>query len=264
MKEYYFLASLLPSLEIGHVPSLGFKELKTLLEANLNDQDKIRTRRFLRLIDLENLRAYWAQEPFDPRGNVGLEAMEQALATAQWPVGEEFAPFLQDYLDKYTSNEERLKYFPFLMSTFFQRISEEEHGFLKDYFAFQREMRLVMVGFRAKRLGKNLDVELQYEDATDPVVAQILAQKDAKVYEPPFEYKELKPIFEEFIDSPIDLYKTVYEYQFNHIIELWGGELFTIDRILTYMARLILVERWLELDMQKGIAVLDEIERNIG
>lgn len=264
MTEYYFLASLLPPLEIGHMPALGFPELKELLQNNLTDADQMRVRQFLRLIDLENLRSYWAGEPLDSRGNVSSEEeMEQALLNVQWPVGEEFPFFLQDYLEKYHSNEDRLAHFALLMSQYFAYCLDEYEGFLRDYFAFQREMRLVLLGFRAKKLGKDVAVELQYEESTDPIVAQILAQKDAKVYEPPFEYKELKPIFEEFEDKPLDLHKVLYEYQFNHIIELWGGDIFTINRILNYMARLILCERWLGLDVQKGIEVIDTIEKGI-
>lgn len=263
MKEYYFLASLLPPLEIGHVPALGFPELKELLKINLTEEDIRRTRKFLRLIDLESFRSYWAEEPLDPRGNLNRDELEQALLDVQWPVGEEFALYLRDYLEKYHSNADRLKNFPLLMSQFFSHEVEEESGFLKDFFAFQREMRLVMVGFRAKKRGKDVVAELQYEDQTDSIVAQILAQKDAKTYEPPFEYKELKPIFEEFGDTALELHKAIYEYQFNHIIELWGGEIFTIDRILNYMARLLLVERWLELDVQKGLEIIDTIEGKI-
>lgn len=263
MKEYYFLASVLPPLEIGHLPALGFAEFRELLEFNLSNSDKKRVRQFLRLIDLENVRAFWANEPFDPRGNVSAEQMEQALLDVQWPVGEEFPSYFQEYLEKYHTNEERLAHFSELMAQFFNHAIEQESGFIADFFQFQREMRLVIVGFRSKKLGKDVALELQYEDATDSVIAQILAQRDSKVYEPPFEYKELKPIFEEFAEQPLELYKALYEYQFNHIIELWGGEIFTLNRILNYVARLILVERWLELDVQKGIEVVDTIEKEI-
>jgi uncharacterized protein YlaN (UPF0358 family) len=263
MTEYYFLSSLLPPLEIGHVPSLGFRELKTLLDANLSRGDRKKVRKFLSLIDLENLRAFWAKEPFDPRGNVTEEQMGQALLDQSWPSGDPFALYLSDYLEKYHSDEERLQNFSQLMSEFFTAEIAQETGFVKDFFTFQRDIRFVKLGFRAKKLGRDVMAELQYEDPKDPLVAQILAQKDAKSYEPPFEYKELKPIFEEFSDSPLELYKAIFEYQFNHIIELWGGELFGLDRILNYMARLILVERWLALDVQKGIKVVDTIEKEI-
>lgn len=264
MTEYYFLASLLPLLEIGHVPALGFVEFKELLDQNLSFSDQITVRHFLRFIDLENVRAFWSGESFDPRGNVKEDEMEQALLNVQWPVGEEFPAYLQEYLEKYHSTEDRLKHFPILMSQFLtHNIEYGENDFIRRYFQFQRDMRLVIVGFRAKKLHKDIAVELQYEDPTDSIVAQILAQRDANIYEPPFEYKELKPIFEEYTDSPLDLHKALYEYQFNHIIELWGGEIFTIERLLSYLTRLILCERWLELDVQKGIKVIDTIEKEI-
>lgn len=264
MTEYYFLASLLPPLDIGHIPAIGFTELMALMQMNLTEEDKAKVKLFLRLIDFENLRAYWAEEPFDVRGNIRTnEEMEEALLHSQWGSLERFPYFLQDFLDKYTSREERLEFFPILMSRFFDYYTEDESGFLSDYFLFQREMRLVMVGFRAKKIGRDVAFELQYEDPTDPIVAQILAQKDAKVYEPPFEYKELKPIFEEFADAPLDLHKAIVEYQFDTIVERWGGEIFSIDRILSYLARLILCERWLELDMKKGIEIIDFIEKEI-
>lgn len=263
MSEYYYLASLLPPLEIGHVPTLGFSELRTLLDENLTKDDKRKVHTFLSLIDFENLRALWVHEPFDPHGNLNREQMESALADGMWPWGVPFPFYFSDFLEKYRTERERLAHYSLLMSLFFQDKVEHETGFLRAFFSFQRDMRLVMVGFRAKRLGRDVSAELQYEDPTDPLVAQILAQKDSGTYEPPFEYKELKPIFEEFADSPLELHKEIFQYQFNHIVEFWGGELFNLDRILNYMARLILVERWLELDVQKGIAVVDTIEKEI-
>lgn len=264
MTEYYFLASLLPPLEIGHVPTLGSTSLKELLQSNLTKEDLKKTQKLFRFIDMENMRAFWANEPFDRRGTVNREEMEHALANEEWPEGESFSPYLADYLATYHTIEERLKYFPLLMSQFFTVEAEKETGFLKKYFTFQREMRLVMVGFRAKKMKKDVGLELQYEDPSDPIVAQILAQKDAKEYEPPFEYKELKPIFEEFEDSPFELHKAIYAYEFDQIIDMSGGaEVFSVDRILNYIARLRLVERWLELDVHKGIKVVDTIEGDV-
>ena len=263
MTEYFFLASLLPQLEIGHVPGLGYTELHSLLDVNLTWTDKKVVKQFLRQIDFENIRAYWADEAIDPRGSVNRDEIEQSLLDYAWPSDEPFPYFFIDFLQKYHSNEERLAHFQILLSAFYDEMVEQSEGFLKNYFEFQKQWRLVIMGFRAKQLGRDLAVELQYEEVSEPFVAQILAQKDAKEYEPPFEYKDLKPVFEAHKENPIELHKALYEYQFNHMIELWGGQLFTIDRILNYMARLIIVERWNELDMQKGIELIDQIERKV-
>ncbi|MCH9608952.1 MAG: hypothetical protein S4CHLAM45_03070 [Chlamydiales bacterium] len=264
MTEYFFLASLLPELEIGHLPPLGLSELRELIEVNIHsDDDRLKVKELLRQVDYENFRAFWAKEPFELRGNFSRDEIEQALFDYSWPNDEEFPLFLIDYLNRYHSDEERLANFQTLLSQFYEEQIERTEGFLKDYYTFQKQWRLVILGFRAKQLNRDLGVELQYEDVGEPFIAEILAQKDAKVYEPPFEYKDLKPLFEAHLEDPLQLHKALYEYQFNHMIEFWGGDLFTIDRILNYMARLIIVERFNELDMQKGIEVIDQIERNV-
>ncbi len=269
--QYYFLASLLPPLEIGHVPTLGFQEFRELMRINLTEEHWHQIGRFLRLIDLENMRALWLQEPLDPHGNANREKLEQAILEERWPDGEEFPAYMVDYLVRYSSVEERVAHFPLLLAQFFNEQLENQEGgqeqlhtdFFGKYFAFQREMRLVVLGFRAKKLDRDPVVELQYEDETDPLVAQILAQKDAKTYEPPFEYRELWPIFDAYVDKPRELHRALYEYQFDHLVELGSADPFSIERILNYLSRLILVERWMELTVQKGLDVINTIERNI-
>lgn len=263
MREYYFLASLLPTLEIGHIPSLGFVELKELLRVNLAHEDLEKTIELRRQIDIENLRALWLGQSLDSWGNLNEAELKEALQEQQWSEEESFPDYLIDFLQNYPTTERRLNHFSLLMASFFSEKKDIREGFLQEYFLFQKHWRLVMTGFRSKYLNRNLLEELQFEDVTEPLVAEILAQKDAKVYEPPFEFKELKLIFEKFKNDPLDLHRALYNYQFNYLIERWGGELFTVNRILNYMSRLMLVERWLELDLQKGIRLMDEIERKI-
>lgn len=263
MSNYYFLASLLPELTIGHVPALNFQQLMNLIRVNLSQKDQKIVKEFLRQIDFENFRAFWAQEPIDPRGNLTYEQIEAALLSGTWPDDTSFPSFLLEYLEKYHANHDRLRHFPQLMSQFYQYQSMHTEGFVSEYSRFQRELQLILVGFRAKLLKKDIIYELQYEDANEPIIAQMIAQRDAKEFEPPFEYKELKPIFEEWSYSPLELHKALYAYQFHHIIETWGGSLFSVERILNYLARLLLVERWNEMDVQQGMKIVDTVEGNI-
>jgi hypothetical protein len=259
LTEYYFLTSLLPELAIGHVPALGFEELKNLLMVNLKKEDWKKVEIFLRLIDVENMRKVWTNQAIDPRGNLNRPDLEKAIHEFMWSEDEEFEDYIIDFLEKYRTPEERAAAFSFLLGTFLTDKSQLP-GFLGAFYDFERKMRIVMLGLRAKKMGKKLESELQYEDSNDPIVAQVLAQRDAKSYEPPFEFKELKPIFENFGSSPTELNKELTEYRFHELQEMAAGEMFTLDRILGYMARLLLVEKWLELDVNEGIKVIDKIE----
>lgn len=261
MKDYYFLASYLPQLEIGHIPQLGFTELKELIRVNVNEKDQEIFKRFLRQVDIENMRALWLGENHDPRGNLTQSQLQTALQEECWSDEEPFEESVCDFLKKYPTTEKRVTHFPLLLAHFYQERAEESSRFLREYSQFQREWQLVMVGLRAKILNLDLARQLQYEDAQDPLVAQILAQKESEHYEPPFEYKELKPLFETHLENPLELHKALTSYQFDQIVSM-GGDLFSIERILNYAARLLLVERWLEMNATRGMDEMDAIERN--
>lgn len=264
MTQYYFLASLLSTLEIGHRPALPMGELKELLAINLTSEDLEKVKELFSLIDLHNFRALLAGEPLDPFGNYNQEALEFALLHGVYPDGEPLPSSIAEYFDQYPTKEQRLTHFSLLEQRFFAEKIATTNAFLHRYFAFEREWRLVMIGFRAKKMGRNLDAELQYEESSDPLVAQILAQKDARTYDPPFEYKELKPLFERDEERPLALHRALEEYRFREVQELYGGDSFSIDRILGHLARLYLVEKWLQMDVSRGLEVIEAIERKIG
>lgn len=257
MKHYYFLAALLPPLEIGHPAAIDFFEFKELLRSNLSDEDAAKVRHFLRWIDIENLRALWVGEPLNPRGNCTREELEEALKDLSWPGGEPFPDYLLDFLERYPQQEERVRHFSQLLSAFFNEEQHAEESFTQRFFFFERRMRLVLLGFRAKRMHKSMSAELQYEDAEDFTVAQLLAQSDASSFEPPFEFAELKPLFEAFHAEPLELHKALTAYRFSQIEALYEGDLFSIERILGYLAQLLLVEEWMELDSARGKQVVD-------
>ncbi len=263
MREYYFLASLFPSLEIGHIPTLGFAELQEFLSTNLHPNDFEQVTLVRRQIDMENLLCVWLEQPLDPHGLLTKEQWLYALETQQWDEEHPFPLYFSDFLREHPTTERRIKAFSLLMSAFLSDNGDHRGEFLTEYFVFQKQFRLVLIGFRAKQLGKDLRAELQFEEGSDPLVAEILAQKDAKEFVPPFEFKELQTIFAMSPTEPLAFHKALLRYQFNTIVERWGGDLFSIDRILNYMLRLILVERWLHLDLQGGMVWMDEIERTV-
>jgi hypothetical protein len=254
MKEYPFVSSALPSLEIGHPPLLHFQEFMDLAEENLSAEDLARVRLVQTFIDLNNVRSFWQGNPCDPRGAIPAEEIEMAIED-----GESYPSFFYDFLDKYDSIEKRLRYFSWLLVRFFKEYGGEGKGFLYEYLNFEREWRLIMAAFRSKVVGRDISLELQFDDPSELIVAHILAQKEAKTYEPVSEYEELKGVFEAHKDAPLALHRALCEYQFIRIEQLTEGELFSIDRILGYMTQLMIVERWLELNEKEGLEIVDKM-----
>lgn len=252
MRNYYFLAPSLPPLNLKTAPELKFQDLKSRLADNLAKEDFQQVEALLRYTDICNIRSLLMEEPIDPRGNLNEKELDEAiLVKAILPL------YVFEFLDEFEGTAERVKNFSGLLARFFVEELPHANGFLKRYFTFERQWRLVLVALRCKQLGRDLLTELQFEDFTDPMVAQVLAQKDADHYEPPDEFADLKELIASAGGDPWHEHQAFAEYRFKKIDEMAEGALFTFDRILAYVIQLMIVEYWNELDEAKGRMILD-------
>ena len=252
MGNYYFLAASLPPLALGEKPDLTFEELKERLRINLSPNDYAKTEVLRRFIDLQNIRSLLLEESIDLKGNLNEKELDEALLIRNL-----LPTYVFDFLDQYDSSSLRIKNFHGLLALFFNEETPKQAGFLKCYLTFEREWRLVMMALRAKELGRDIVQELQFEDFSDPLVAQILAQKDAPHYDPPEEYHDLKEKLASCDHDPWFKQKVFAEYRFHKIDDLTDAPLFSIDWILAYLAKWMIVEYWNGLDELKGRMILD-------
>jgi hypothetical protein len=251
MANYYFLAASLPPLELGEKPDLSFEELVARLQINMEADDLQKTVVFRRWIDINNIRALFLEDAVDSRGNLSEKELDQALL-----LQDGLPQYVFDFLDKFESVPEKLRFFPGVLAAYFREEIPNQNGFLKRYLEFERAWRLVLVGIKAKELGRDLTRELQFEDLKDPEVLDLLAQKDAISYEPPPEFLSLKEKYLACGPDPFLQFKEISKWRFKQIDELAIEPLFSIDWILSYMAQLLIVEEWNQLDAEKGEIIL--------
>ncbi len=254
--KYYFAISSFPPLSLGTRPALSYEEVRTMLSMNLIEWDMEKVKLMQRLVDIRNIRALWLGQPLDPRGNFGEKDLEEALL-----VRDPFPAFVGDFLDRYESVEERLRYFSSLYVSLYAESSEELNGFLKEYFQLEREVRLCLAALRAKDMDHDLAYELQFEDPTDPFVAFLLAQKESGDVIVPQEYEDLKTAFMENSSDPKKLYRAILAFRIAKIEDLEALKTFSMDQILGYLARLAIVEDWASLDDDQGHTALEQVCR---
>jgi len=254
MANYYFLGTILPELRIGEKPEMSLVECEQLIYDNLSTTDFALINRIRNFYDIPNLLSYWKGESFSQLGNFDYYELEEALATKSG-----LPEYIFKFLEKYETKDERLKHYPELLATFFQVEIASSSGSFREYLVFERDLRLILVAFRAKQMSRDLFIELQYEDPEDEIVAQILAQKDAAQYEPPEQYADIKILLIKDQDHPLALQKALLEYRFNKIEEILGQDLFSTCRMMGYMIQLIMVERWMRLDKEKGLEIVSTI-----
>ena len=252
MADYFFLAPSLPALVLGQKPDLSFEELKARLEINLSKRDLAKAVVLSLYIDISNIRSLFMEETIDPRGNLNEKELDEALL-----IHNILPAYVFDFLDQYDSVAEKIRHFSAVLAKFFEEEIPQQSGFLRKYLVFERQWRLVMIALRSKELGRDVSFELQFEDFTDPLVAQILAQKDADRYEPPVEYQDLKELLAACGEDPWEKYKAFAKWRFQKIEEMVDRPLFSMDWILSYMAQLMIVEQWNELDESRGRMILE-------
>lgn len=257
MAKYYFVGTLLPALSFDAPPEISFSQLDTLLRDNLTKCDFEKTLVIRRFYDILNLRSLWLEEDLDPKGAFSVLELDEALDNRFG-----LPDYVYEFVEKYQNKEDRLRHFSWLLAKFFQSSVHLKDPFLKEYMNFEREIRLIMTAFRAKKLGRELSVELQFENPEEEFIAQLLAHQDAKGYEPPEKYRELKIIFEKYGDNPMALQKQLDEYRFNKVESMVNfGDVFSIDQILAYFIQYLLVKRWSELDKVKGNQIINAIAK---
>ncbi len=222
---------------------------------NLTPRDWRHFDRLLRPIDLYNIRAFWLGAPLDDRGQWKVKELEEELLVKQ-----DLPEFLIDYLDRYETTEDRLRYFSSLYSSLYREAEETLGGFLREYYRFERELSLILVALRAKKTNKDLIREMQFEDPYDPLVAYILAQKDALEFTPPRDYEEVKLLFDLYSEDPKELNRAILEVRFKHIVEVEQPQDFSIDRVLAYAARLLIAETLTMQNVEKGMEQLRQYE----
>lgn len=253
MSLYYFLSLALPDLALKIAPELGFKDLEQLCGENLSASDLQKLECLLEPIDLYNMKAFWLGLPLDDRGRIKGKDLEEAMLTSDL-----LPEYVFDFLDRYESKNERLKNFS---SLYVAMYNQDFGGFLGRYFRFERELRLVLLALRVKKYGKDLLKELQFEDMQDPFVMSILAQKDSSDYLPPEDYEEVKVLFLEYYIEPKKLDEALKKFRFDKILELEGIEPFSMDKILGYAARLLILESGQKMNKDKENLEVEELSR---
>ncbi len=254
MASLFYLVSALPPLKRQEAPQLSFQEFSLMCKENLPAKEWQQLKTLMHLTDLENIRSLYVGTPWDDRGLYSKVELEAHL---QDKTG--FPEYVLSFLDSHDEVEDRIKHYPSLLAQYFVVESQQQDGFVAAYLHFARSLRLVITALRAKRIGVPVEPELRYEDPSDPIVAQILAQKDAQSYEPPLEFEPLKRLFSEEETSPLELAKGVLAFEWDYLSEAMETKVFSTEYVLAYGLKLGALERWFALDASKSKELVEDI-----
>ena len=254
MSGYFFLSSILPPLRFGNEPEMAFDEVCTLYHQNLKASDWQKVCTLRKTIDLKNVQALLRKQKIDPRGLLSEKELDEAIINQEW-----LTEPLYDLLNGSDSRNDQLRHFSKVILAYYSEEEKRQKGFLSWYFRFQKEWKILLTAYRAKKLGRDLLPEIQHADFQDPIVAEILAQKEAQAFEFPYEYEALKEVIKAAQGDPQKEYEAMASYQLDRLREEVEDRPFSLDYLLSYLLQLQIVEEGIELDEQLGKEKLREI-----
>jgi hypothetical protein len=174
---------------------------------------------------------------------------------------EEVPKFVDDYLNRYGTTQDRLKHFTELMYEYFQRERRIGNGFLKWYFAFESDLKLVLAALRGKIWGIDWVQEFQFVEHPTPLFLSLSEQGGSGPLLLPDQYQPLQHLFDTYKEAPLELDDHIDKFRFDAVEEKVAFEPFSIEHILAYLVQFLIVWKEQKRDAQQGRELIETIVR---
>lgn len=263
------LPDLLPDDKKRHFTSA---ELRDYLRDELRPADFELVKLFYLTFDHENLlNLLFGQEEFswDERGNFSREAFEQ-LADKKQLENVDFSRF-PSYFRRFITlyHDEEVQFTKpgatkFITEDWYKFIFKSKNEFVKTFGAYRKNMANIMLALNGRKHN------LPFEDAIigNDEIARALKTSRARDFGlTDDEFEDIENILQFFeIEDLLERELKLDNYTWQFIDEITFFDYFTIERILGFVQKLFIAERWLELDKEKGQQIfkklLEELELN--
>nr|WP_319265478.1 DUF2764 family protein [uncultured Draconibacterium sp.] len=263
-REYYCLIAGLPDLFFDEnkttVTSSVFREE---LQHQLSPSDyNLVEYLFLPFDNLNLLNVFFGQNKpnFFP-GNIAKHELEFQFS----PENEEIR--LPDYMKTFISwmkgmdrKHAGLEDENILTSLFYEHALDCPNPFLQDWFCFELNLKNIFTAFNCKKYNYEPEIHLLEVEGNDSVYSLLIENKLKADY-----FEELLPHHEELFKIAesnmewIEKERAVDKIKWEYLDENTFFHFFTIEKVLAFTIKLLLIERWMKLDKETGKELLDKL-----
>lgn len=270
-RNYYCLVAGFPDL-IPDDKKLHFSsvELRNYLREELHPSDFELVKLFYLPYDHENLinLLFEGEFEWDDRGNYSREIMEQFVDKKQLEYIDvsAFPSYFIDFIEFYHDDEEefpKIAAVKFLTEGWYKTLADSGNEFVAEFGEFKQNMANIMLALN----GRKYDIPFEEAIIGDDEVTHALKRSRARDFGLSTEINDIETIVQIFeIDNILDREMKLDNHTWQFIDEITFFNYFTIERVLGFVQKLFIVERWFELDKEKGQQIfnqlLEEIQSN--
>ncbi|WP_303918018.1 DUF2764 family protein [Draconibacterium sediminis] len=270
-KEYYCLIAGLPDLFFDeNKPTVTGSDFREELQHQLSQPDfKLVEYLFLPFDNRNLLNVFFGQnKPFFYPGNITKHELEFQLSPENEEI--ELPEYMKTFLcwmkgmDKKQADLEDKN---ILTTLFFEHALKCPNSFLQNWFRFELNLKNIFTAFNCKKYNYEPEIHLLEVEGECVVYSLLIENKLKADY-----FEELLPYHEELFKIAesnrvwIEKEKAVDKIKWEYLDENTFFHFFTIEKVLAFTIKLLLIERWMKMDKETGKKLLhkliDELKTN--
>ncbi|WP_372650421.1 DUF2764 family protein [Draconibacterium sp.] len=270
-KEYYCLIAGLPDLFFDeNKPTVTGSDFREELQHQLSQPDfKLVEYLFLPFDNRNLLNVFFGQnKPFFYPGNITKHELEFQLSSENEEI--ELPEYMKTFLcwmkgmDKKQADLEDKN---ILTTLFFEHALKCPNSFLQNWFRFELNLKNIFTAFNCKKYNYEPEIHLLEVEGECVVYSLLIENKLKADY-----FEELLPYHEELFKIAesnrvwIEKEKEVDKIKWEYLDENTFFHFFTIEKVLAFTIKLLLIERWMKMDKETGKMLLhkliDELKTN--
>jgi hypothetical protein len=191
------------------------------------------------------------------------EIVKEFKSKSEYAILHSFPIYWHDFILNYIDNKRR---YPFLLDQdelflyYYRYIKDTKNKFLKEYLDYDFNLKNLASAINAKKfkLDKNsyiIPINSFSERLIKEQSYESIVKEEFDLLNEELNYLEKLNILD--LELKLD-YKRL-----NYLDELTLYEYFSMDKILAYLIKLSIVERWVKIDNEKGIEIFNSVTNNV-
>ncbi|MCF6358643.1 MAG: DUF2764 domain-containing protein [Draconibacterium sp.] len=260
-REYYCLVAGFPDLFFNE-SKVGFSTLDFIgeLKFQLNSADYELVKLLLLQIDNRNILnlLFQLNEPFNLTGNYNQDFLEKQISQPG-DLPEYMMRFLK-WVKNMEAQELNVEIENKLHSLYFEYATSTKNNFLKEWFTFELNIKNVLTAFNCVQFNYPLEKHLINVGEENTVCSLLMSNRlKYEFFEEELPFADQIFRIAESDASPEEQEKTIDKIKWDYLDEQTFFHYFTIEKILSYILKLTIIERWMKLDIETGKAMLKKL-----
>jgi hypothetical protein len=256
-RNYYCLVAGLPDI-IPDDKKLHFSavQLRDYLYEELHPSDYEMVKLFYLPWDHENLLniCFKENKAWDIRGNFSQELLELLVDKKQFDLLDltQFPDYFTEFIEKFHDEEEeitRARGSHFLTVSWYELLGKHENLFVNQVGTYKQNVGNIMVALNGRKF--NIPVEEALVGTDD--ITHALRKSRSRDFGLSTEINDIEEIIQIFeIENILERELRIDHHFWNYLDEISFFEYFTAEKVVAYVLKIFIIERWYVLDKEKG------------